>query len=71
MGSNKLLNEALNQALKLQAVKAAARPPMSGKKDHSPYGNMVATSQVPQEWMTCMLAVRECQSSKKRMLAET
>jgi hypothetical protein len=43
MGGSRFLNEALNQAFKLEAAKAAAGPPVRSK-DKSPYGNMVTTS---------------------------
>jgi hypothetical protein len=42
MGGARLLNKAFRQALKLQAMKAAAKPPIrlqEVRMDCSPYGN--------------------------------
>jgi hypothetical protein len=55
MSRDRSLNEAFNQALKLQVAKTAARPPATSNEN--PHGNAAATSRALQEWATEMLAV--------------
>jgi hypothetical protein len=64
IGRKSHINNALNQALRLEAAKAVDKP-QARSKGYGPHGNMVANVQMPQDWTTHMLAVQWHQSSER------
>jgi hypothetical protein len=71
IGCDKLLNEALNQVLKVETAKAAAgSPAWQGEVTRTQWEH-TATCRATQEWRTCMMAVLERRSPQKRLSAET
>jgi hypothetical protein len=64
IGSDNPINNALNQALRLEVAKAVAVP-QARIKGYGPNGNITTSVQTPQDWTLHKLAVWGCQSSER------